>query len=197
MALNSDVVATGSEDGIIRVMQIHPNKFRKPARLRSTHTDTSAESLQTPVVGAIASHGDFPIERMKLDRNGKFLGSVSHDECVKLTDVTELFEDSEDEDDDVKSDVTEQAGDAKVDVEAEGNFDTEDGGTDSNDEDDLPEVDEDGDTAMDTSDDDGDAKKERKKEKRKEKQRQKREAKKAVLVPEQDGEDEKDFFADL
>ena len=29
VALTPDIVATGSEDGMIRVMQVHPNKFRK------------------------------------------------------------------------------------------------------------------------------------------------------------------------
>lgn len=29
VALTDDIVATGSEDGMIRVMQVHPNKFRK------------------------------------------------------------------------------------------------------------------------------------------------------------------------
>lgn len=29
VALTQDIVATGSEDGMIRVMQVHPNKFRK------------------------------------------------------------------------------------------------------------------------------------------------------------------------
>ena len=48
----------------------------------------------------IASHEDYPIERIKLDRNGKWLGSVSHDECIKLTDVEDLFEESDDEDED-------------------------------------------------------------------------------------------------
>lgn len=48
-------------------------------------------------VGVIASHGDFPIERIKLDRNRRWLGSVSHDETLKLTDVADLFEDSDDE----------------------------------------------------------------------------------------------------
>ena len=46
-------------------------------------------------VGAIASH-DYPIERMQL--NGRWLGSVSHDECIKLTDVGDLFEESDGED---------------------------------------------------------------------------------------------------
>ena len=34
---------------------------------------------------------------MELDRRKKWLGSVSHDERIKLTDVEDLFEDSDDE----------------------------------------------------------------------------------------------------
>lgn len=29
VALTQDIIATGSEDGMIRVMQVHPNKFRE------------------------------------------------------------------------------------------------------------------------------------------------------------------------
>ena len=48
-------------------------------------------------VGVIASHEEYPIERIKLDHRNKWLGSVSHDECIKLTDVEDLFENSDDE----------------------------------------------------------------------------------------------------
>ena len=50
------------------------------------------------LVGVIASHDEYPIERLSLDRRRKWLGSVSHDECIKLTDVEDLFEDSDGED---------------------------------------------------------------------------------------------------
>lgn len=54
-------------------------------------------------MGVVATHEEFPVERIRLDRNNKWLGSVSHDECLKLTDVEDLFEDS-DEDDDMEED---------------------------------------------------------------------------------------------
>ncbi|WOO84608.1 WD repeat-containing protein JIP5 [Vanrija pseudolonga] len=76
VALTDDCIATGSEDGLVRVMQIQPNKF----------------------LGVIATHDEYPIERLALDRNRKWLGSVSHDQCIKLTDVEDLFVDSDDED---------------------------------------------------------------------------------------------------
>lgn len=92
-ALSPDIVATGSEDGMIRVIQVLPHKFCEPMCLS-----------QLTKVGVIASHEEYPIERIKVDRNNKWLGSVSHDDCVKLTDIEDLFEDSEDEDEDMDTD---------------------------------------------------------------------------------------------
>ncbi|WWD06227.1 WD repeat-containing protein JIP5 [Kwoniella europaea PYCC6329] len=80
VALTPDIIATGSEDGMIRVLQVLPHKF----------------------LGVIASHEEYPIERIKLDRNSRWLGSVSHDECLKLTDVSDLFEDSDGEDEEME-----------------------------------------------------------------------------------------------
>ncbi|WRT63321.1 uncharacterized protein IL334_000226 [Kwoniella shivajii] len=82
VALTPDIIATGSEDGMIRVLQVLPHKF----------------------LGVIASHEEYPIERIKLDHNSKWLGSVSHDECLKLTDVSDLFEESDGEDEDMEKD---------------------------------------------------------------------------------------------
>jgi len=76
-ALTPDVILSGSSDGLIRAVQIFPTKF----------------------LGVLADHGDFPIERLKLDRQGKWLGSASHDEILKLTDVGDALEESEDEKD--------------------------------------------------------------------------------------------------
>ncbi len=73
--LGADVIATGSSDGLIRLVQIHPNKL----------------------LGPIADHGEFPVERIKIDRNGRWLGSASHDEVLKLTDLDGCLEDSDNE----------------------------------------------------------------------------------------------------
>lgn len=69
------MILTGSSDGLIRAVQIFPTKF----------------------LGIVADHGDFPIERIKLDRNAKWLGSASHDEVLKLTDIEDALEDSDNE----------------------------------------------------------------------------------------------------
>jgi WD repeat-containing protein 55 len=80
-------------------------------------------------VGVIATHEEYPIERIKLDRNGKWLGSVSHDDCIKLTDVEDLFEDSDGEggDEDEEMDVD---GDEEDDEEEEDEVEEDDSDSD-------------------------------------------------------------------
>ncbi|WWD22770.1 hypothetical protein CI109_107263 [Kwoniella shandongensis] len=96
--LTDDIIATGSEDGMIRVMQVLPHKF----------------------LGVIATHEEYPIERIKLDRNRKWLGSVSHDECLKLTDVEDLFEESDGEDEDEDAEMEDGEEDKEDEEEGEG-----------------------------------------------------------------------------
>lgn len=49
-------------------------------------------------MGVIAHHDDYPIERLAINPSMSLLGSASHDECVKLTDIRDLFgEDDDDE----------------------------------------------------------------------------------------------------
>ncbi|KZV91367.1 WD40 repeat-like protein [Exidia glandulosa HHB12029] len=74
-ALTQDVILTGSSDGLVRAVQILPSKF----------------------LGAVADHGEFPVERLALDRRKKWLASASHDELLKLTDVQDALEESDDE----------------------------------------------------------------------------------------------------
>ena len=68
---------TGSSDGIIRVVQLLPTKL----------------------LGTVTDHGDYPVERVLIDRagEGRWVGSVGHDDVLKLTDLKDIFED-EDED---------------------------------------------------------------------------------------------------
>ncbi|KAG9102703.1 WD repeat-containing protein jip5, partial [Ceratobasidium sp. 392] len=70
-ALTPDVIVTGSSDGLVRVVQLPPNK--------------------------LLDHGNFPIERLKTDRNGAWLGSASHDDVLKLTDIRDALVDSDEE----------------------------------------------------------------------------------------------------
>lgn len=136
--MTEDVIATGSEDGMIRVMQIQPNKFCKLAF--RVHV---GNELTCPV-GVIATHEDYPIERMRLDRRQKWLGSVSHDECIKLTDVENMLEDSDDEGGDGED---QEEDDDEVMADSNDNEEQEDGSGDE--EDDEEEADSDSDVDMD------------------------------------------------
>ncbi|KAG8859751.1 WD repeat-containing protein jip5 [Tulasnella sp. 330] len=85
--LTEDVVATGSSDGMIRLVQILPSKL----------------------LGVVADHGEYPVERLALSRDGKWLASASHDEVLKMTDVGDALVDSDEEmDSDVDSDDLDQ-----------------------------------------------------------------------------------------
>jgi len=48
----------------------------------------------TKLLGVIADHGEFPIERIAIDQGGegRWVGSVGHEESLKLTDLREVFE---------------------------------------------------------------------------------------------------------
>lgn len=96
-------VLTGSSDGILRAVEILPTKF----------------------VGVVADHGEFPIERIAVDRGGEgnWVGSVGHEDTLKLTDLREIFEDgesgNEEEDDDSDSKSDESGNDPPESVEEE------------------------------------------------------------------------------
>lgn len=66
-------ILTGSSDGLLRVVQLFPTKL----------------------VGTIADHEDFPIERIAVDKSGEgnWVGSVGHDESLHLTSLKDVFED--------------------------------------------------------------------------------------------------------
>jgi len=68
--VDEDTIFTGSSDGLIRVVQIHPNKL----------------------LGVIGEHEEFPIERIRLSRDNKYLGSCSHDNTVKFWNVEYLMD---------------------------------------------------------------------------------------------------------
>lgn len=66
-------ILTGSSDGLLRAVQLLPTKL----------------------IGVIADHGSFPIERIAVDHGGegRWVGSAGHEEVLKLTDLKEVFED--------------------------------------------------------------------------------------------------------
>ncbi len=102
--LNDDVLLSGSSDGLVRVVGVHPNR----------------------VLGLVGEHAaddeGLPIESMAMSAGGDVLGSISHDTTVRLWDIGYLHElrhmhrrkgakDDEDEDDE---------GDEEADVEGAG-----------------------------------------------------------------------------
>lgn len=85
--IDEDTVATGSSDGLIRIVSILPNKL----------------------LGVIGDHGEFPVECIRLDKDKRYLGSCSHDSTVKFWDVEDLFEegDNEEEEEEREKEVVE------------------------------------------------------------------------------------------
>ncbi|KAG8216026.1 WD40-repeat-containing domain protein [Butyriboletus roseoflavus] len=78
-------VLTGSSDGLLRAVQLFPTKL----------------------LGVVADHGSFPIERIVVDQNGegRWVGSAGHEDTLKMTDLKDIFED-EDVNDDQELDAT-------------------------------------------------------------------------------------------
>ncbi|KAG6335171.1 hypothetical protein ID866_3915 [Astraeus odoratus] len=66
-------ILTGSSDGLLRVVQLFPTKL----------------------LGVVADHGSFPIERIAIDQNGegRWVGSAGHEDTLKMTDLKEVLED--------------------------------------------------------------------------------------------------------
>ncbi|KAH9854606.1 WD40 repeat-like protein [Lenzites betulinus] len=86
-------ILTGSSDGLLRAVQLLPTKL----------------------LGVIADHGEFPIERIAVDMSGegRWVGSAGHEESLKLTDLKEVFEDEDNEgSDEAESDDGAEEGDA-------------------------------------------------------------------------------------
>lgn len=151
----------------------------------------------------IATHGDMPIERMRLDRNFKWLGSVSHDDTLKLTDVSDLFEDSDEEGGDDDDDVKDEEDDAASQTTEKPGGSDDDSDAEMTGADEGPEVDQDGDTAMEEEDsDDSDPEEDRKAAKRaaqrQKKKDKQRESKVGLFVPKEDKKEKQSgFFDDL
>ncbi|KAF8409878.1 hypothetical protein HHK36_002396 [Tetracentron sinense] len=70
LKLDEDRVITGSENGLISLVGILPNRIIQP----------------------IAEHSEYPVERLAFSHDMKFLGSISHDQMLKLWDLDDLLE---------------------------------------------------------------------------------------------------------
>lgn len=69
--VDEDTLLTGSSDGLIRVVTVHPDKF----------------------LGVLGDHEDFPIEKLAFTSDRKYVGSLSHDNLIRLWDASILKED--------------------------------------------------------------------------------------------------------
>ncbi|PON82758.1 WD repeat protein [Trema orientale] len=72
LKLDEDRIITGSENGLINLLSILPNRIIQP----------------------IAEHSEYPIERLALSHDRKFLGSIAHDSMLKIWDMDDLLQDS-------------------------------------------------------------------------------------------------------
>lgn len=79
---DADTIITGSSDGIIRVINILPNRM----------------------LGVLGGTEDLPIERLALSHDRATLASVSHESCLRLWDLSQLAHESEDEEDRAEAD---------------------------------------------------------------------------------------------
>lgn len=56
----------------------------------------------TKLLGVVADHGSFPVERIAIDQNGegRWIGSAGHEDTLKMTDLREVLEDEGPDQDD-------------------------------------------------------------------------------------------------
>jgi len=74
LKLDEDTILTGSSDGIIRIVRVHPHKL----------------------LGVIGYHDDFPVERMKFSPDKRLVATCSHDNLVRFWDTGFLVDSLDD-----------------------------------------------------------------------------------------------------
>eukprot|EP01035_Chromulina_nebulosa_P018101 gene18101-23752_t len=82
LKIDENAMLTGSSDGIIRVVSLHPNK----------------------ILGVIGDQEEFPVEGIKMNRDGRLLSSYSHDDIIRFWDVS-MFADDVDDDEEVEDNI--------------------------------------------------------------------------------------------
>jgi WD40 repeat protein len=103
ISIDHDTIVTGSSDGLIRVVGIHPNKM----------------------LGIVGEHGEYPIENMALSHDNRFLTTSSHDHCIKFWNVAYLFESDEGEEEEVGDGEEETGGEMHTEEVNEDEMETE------------------------------------------------------------------------
>jgi len=79
LKIDEDTVLTGSIDGILRLVQIHPNKL----------------------IGVLGDHDGFPVEDIQFSSDKQLIGSISHDNLIRLWDASILKDDDSDIDEEL------------------------------------------------------------------------------------------------
>jgi WD40 repeat protein len=75
LKVDEDTLLTGSSDGMLRLVQIHPDKL----------------------LGVLGDHDGYPIEKLHFNATRSVVGSVSHDSFIRLWDARMLHDDYDDE----------------------------------------------------------------------------------------------------
>ncbi|CAK9181509.1 unnamed protein product [Ilex paraguariensis] len=70
LKLDEDRLIVGTENGLISLVGILPNRIIQP----------------------IAEHSEYPVERLAFSHDRKFLGSISHDQTLKIWDLDDLLQ---------------------------------------------------------------------------------------------------------
>ena len=78
--LDSDTYLSASDDGLVRLMQIHPNRI---IAVVGGHAKDASLLMRR-------ARGDFPVEHLGVDRTRSFCATSSHDGRVKFFDLSRL-----------------------------------------------------------------------------------------------------------
>jgi WD40 repeat protein len=115
LKIDEDTVLTGSSDGLVRAVQLLPNAL----------------------LGVLGSHEGFPVEALGWSAGRKMVGSLSHDEYIRLWDGSFLKDGDDDEDgiEEDESDKKKDDSDEWEDLDEDEDMDDEDS-DDSDDSDD-------------------------------------------------------------
>jgi len=92
LKIDEDTVLTGSSDGLVRCVQLLPNAL----------------------LGVLGSHDGFPIEGLGWSCNRNMVGSISHDEYIRLWDASLLKEEDDDSDVDDEGNMVEDEEDDHI-----------------------------------------------------------------------------------
>lgn len=128
LKIDEDTVLTGSSDGLVRAVQLLPNAL----------------------LGVLGGHDGFPVEGLGWSAGRKMVGSISHDEHIRLWDASLLNEVDGDDDEETEE---EAVATAKKAVAVKSNSDDRD---ENDDWEDMDEDNKDSESEMDSDGSDSD-----------------------------------------